>query len=247
MISEIVSALMLGLAGSTHCLGMCGGVNSLMMTPASTSAISSVKPSYVLLFNMGRVLSYGVAGMALGSVSFAIQSLSPNVALLTRFLAGFILFGMACYVGRWWQGVAVLERYAAYVWRYIQPLSQYLVPVNTSFKAFKLGAVWGWMPCGMVYSALSWAVLSSDPIKAGLLMLVFGIGTLPAMLGAGVFAQSVARVSRNPIARHVAALMLLAFAVWTIISALIVDSSSTLHHHHHLISQTAVGLVNMCA
>lgn len=221
---------MIGIAGSSHCLTMCGGVNSIMLT---SSAVGWRKTSYTVLFNLARICSYAMAGLALGSLSFAIQGLSPKITLVTRVLAGLMLLAMACYIGRWWQGLVYIERIGAKLWCYIQPVAKQFIPVRSAGGAIKLGLLWGWMPCGLVYSVLAWAVLAADPVRSGLLMFSFGLGTLPAMLGAGLIAQTLLNGLRHPLARQLMALTLLVFGVWSIAMALRAGFSEIPMQHHH--------------
>ncbi|MFK8021387.1 MAG: sulfite exporter TauE/SafE family protein [Pseudomonadales bacterium] len=239
--ADMVSAFMLGLLGSGHCLSMCGGVHGLLLLdkqPQQGDVIASSSPAsfpllYVPLFSIGRVMSYGLAGLALGSVSFSIQSLGFHFAVIAKLLAGLMLAAMACYTGRWWMGLTKLEALTSVVWRYLQPATSSLMRPSSPQVVFMLGALWGWMPCGLVYSALSWSMLSPDPVGSAALMLIFGVGTLPAMLAAGLTAQRFVEFLNNSFVRNSAALMLLVFALWTIggaLSMLLADGSMA-HHH----------------
>ena len=102
---------------------------------------------------------------------------------------------MAAYVGRWWQGLAVLEKLGAPVWAVLQPFASQLLPVRSAPAALAAGALWGWLPCGLVYTTLAWAMLAETPLESALRMLFFGLGTMPAMLGSGLLVDKLAGFS----------------------------------------------------
>ncbi len=60
------------------------------------------------------------------------------------------------------------------------PLASKAIPVNSPAKALSLGVIWGWLPCGLVYSTLTWALASGSIVSGASIMLFFGLGTLPA-------------------------------------------------------------------
>ncbi len=256
---DLLAAFMLGLAGSTHCLTMCGGVHSVLalnkqdkpdqaldnasstVIVSSTHGMMAAGESFnkVALFSLGRVLSYGLAGLTLGSVSHVLQLSAPAVVPWARLMSGLLLLALACYTGRWWMGLARVEKLAAFFWKAIQPATAALFPPRSAAAAFGLGALWGWIPCGMVYSALAWAVLAGPPVHAFALMLFFGFGTLPAMLSAGLMSRGLAEVLEKSTVRNAGAILLLCFAVWTIadsamaIKAATVSDAGSMQHHHH--------------
>jgi len=253
--ADLLAAFMLGLAGSTHCLTMCGGVHSVLSLkqPSASAGDSLVASSFgsvssseneslnkVALFSLGRVSSYALAGLALGSVSHVLQLAAPAVVPWARLLSGLLLLALAFYAGRWWMGLARVEKFAAYFWQAIKPATASLFPPRSGFAAFGLGALWGWIPCGMVYSALAWAVLAGPAIHASTLMLFFGLGTLPAMISAGLLSRGLASVLEKSVVRNAGAVVLLGFAVWTIsesVSAIqtarYIGDASSEHHHSH--------------
>ncbi len=232
---EVLAAFMLGLGGSTHCLSMCGGINTTLVLGASEDA--SRRRLYVPLFSLGRITSYAMAGLAVGSLSFALQTQNNMFGPMARIVSGILLLAMACYIGRWWMGISKLEASAARLWKHIQPITYQFIPVKSSLGALALGGLWGWLPCGLVYSALSWAALAPHPAGSALLMFCFGLGTLPAMLGAGYFADQLAVYLRKDSVRNIAAILLIAFATWTIYSGVqhLIPQEGGAHsqHRHH--------------
>lgn len=210
----LYSALLFGLAGSTHCVGMCGGIaGSVAMT--QTTAGSRGIP-LLMAFNLGRIFSYGLAGFAIGQLG----NLLPNNAELTlvlRSFAALIMIVMGLYIGGWWQGAAYLERAGGILWRRIQPISRNLLPANTLPKSLALGGLWGWLPCGLVYTTLLWAgSAGTTPTYSALLMLTFGLGTLPAMLTTSLLARQLRQLLQQPLTRRLAGIAVILFGLATL-------------------------------
>jgi sulfite exporter TauE/SafE len=82
-----------------------------------------------------------------------------------------------------WSGVARIEQLGKFLWKRLQPLTRRLLPMDTPSKALMLGGLWGWVPCAMVYSVLFSAMLSGSAASGASIMLAFGLGTLPMLLG----------------------------------------------------------------
>jgi hypothetical protein len=95
----------------------------------------------------------------------------------------------------------------------LQPLGQKLLPVKRHSQAFFLGAVWGWLPCGLVYSALAISATMGDPVDSALVMLAFGAGTLPAVMGAGIFTGFLASLAKAKSLRQVAGVSIIVMAL----------------------------------
>jgi uncharacterized protein len=130
----------------------------------------------------------------------------------------------------WWRGLTTLENLGRYLWVYIQPWGKKLMPVTNAPRALLLGGLWGWLPCGLVYAALASALTQPSPLQASSAMLAFGLGTLPAVLAAGVMAQSLARaLQRRPI-RLFLAVIVMALGLW-VISAAVIHASHAGHNH----------------
>jgi sulfite exporter TauE/SafE len=206
----LLSAFLLGLLGSGHCLGMCGGLSSALGLNSREHA-----GRYVLSYNLGRIFSYSLAGLIVGSLGFW---LSKNLAALDmlRYLAALMLILMGFYLGKWFNGLIYFEKLGHTLWPLIQPLSKRFMPVSSIKDALLVGMVWGWLPCGLVYSALIWASLESNSLASMLIMLCFGLGTLPAMLATGLFAQGFNNFVKKPWFRQVAGSLMILFGIWTL-------------------------------
>ncbi|WP_346839216.1 sulfite exporter TauE/SafE family protein [Microbulbifer sp. SAOS-129_SWC] len=205
----LAAALAIGFLGSSHCVGMCGGIAGAlgMAVPGQRTAWDML-----LSYSAGRIGSYTLMGALAGALGAAVL---PALAPL-RLIAGLMLVAMALYVGGLWRGLVWLERGGAYLWRYLQPLSAKLLPVRTSGQAVALGGLWGWLPCGLVYSALTFALAQGGSGRAALAMLAFGIGTLPAVLATGAAAARVRAVVQRPQVRLLFAGAILLFGLWTL-------------------------------
>lgn len=205
------SALIIGLLGTTHCLAMCGGI-------ASSFSLSDRKPrgalGRLLAYNLGRITSYTLAGFLLGLVGASIYQTGAAIPL--RSVAGLLLIAMGLYVGQWWMGITQLESAGAYLWRFISPLLKPLLPADNAIKALMLGIGWGWLPCGLVYSTLIWSAAAGSATDSALLMLGFGLGTLPGMLATGLLAKQLQAFSRATGVRGLAGLLLILMGLWTL-------------------------------
>lgn len=184
---SLISAFLVGLLGGGHCIGMCGGIVS-----AVTLAMPGQRPrvAQLVAYNAGRISSYTVAGVVAGVVGasgFFLSHVLPVEKLLYA-LASLMLVVLGLYLAGLWQGVLVLERLGAALWKRIQPLSRNFMPLKSAPQAYLLGMVMGWLPCGLVYSVLVAALATGDPLQGGLLMLAFGLGTLPTLLTMGLAA-----------------------------------------------------------
>lgn len=209
----LASALMLGLLGGGHCFGMCGGLMGAL-TLAIPPEQRSRRLQLLLAYNLGRILSYGSAGLLLGSAGWALSN-SPLASGL-RIAAALLLIAMGLYLAGWWSGLTRIEALGRGLWRHIQPLAQKLLPVTTLPRALLLGALWGWLPCGLVYSTLLWAASQGSPGQAGLLMLAFGLGTWPALLLSGLAAERLGHFLRRRGVRLTGGLLVIAFGLWTL-------------------------------
>jgi hypothetical protein len=218
---SVTAALLVGLFGGPHCATMCGGIAATLtfgLDPATRGSVTRQLP-YLLAYNLGRILSYTVAGVLAGALGMALAVGAPmgTGALVLRSLAGIIMVALGLYIGGWWPSFSQVERIGTPLWRRIEPLAQRLLPVSSVPAALGLGALWGWLPCGMVYMILVQALTAGGPAQGGLLMLAFGVGTLPNLLVMGAFAAALGRWLSHPWVRRAAGGLLVAFglaALW---------------------------------
>lgn len=204
------SAILIGIAGGVHCVGMCGGIATAF---TATLQKKQSKSLYILAYNLGRILSYSAAGALTGYVgNIATLPLNNGIAYLTL-ISGIMLVALALYLGQWWQGLRYLEQAGGFIWKRLQPLTKIFIPLKSPIHALGYGSLWGWLPCGLVYSVLIWAVASGGAQEGGLLMLSFALGTLPNLLLMGVFAARLSRFVANPIVRNIAGSLVVLFGL----------------------------------
>ncbi|EKT4458240.1 sulfite exporter TauE/SafE family protein [Pseudomonas putida] len=207
------SALVLGLLGGGHCLGMCGGLMGAL-TLAIPPEQRGKRLRLLLAYNLGRIFSYACAGLLLGLAGWAVAS-SP-AALALRVAAALLLIAMGLYLAGWWSGLTRIEALGRGLWRHIQPLASRLLPVSSLPRALLLGALWGWLPCGLVYSTLLWAASQGNAGYSAVLMLAFGVGTWPVLLATGLAAERVNALLRRRSVRVAGGVLVMLFGVWTL-------------------------------
>ena len=222
MINDFSAALLIGLLGVGHCLGMCSGIASAITFSSKTSQNKISAFIALLLYNIGRVSSYSLAGAFFaGSSSALIIFFGGKEALIyLRVLAAILMLCLALYISRLWFGLVYLEKVGQYFWHFIKPIAQYFLPLKHPLLALPLGFLWGWLPCGLVYSTLSWAASSGSAENGALIMLGFGLGTLPAMLTIGSLSQQLKFTLNHHYFRYISALLLAIFALHTFYIAL---------------------------
>ncbi|AGN79893.1 sulfite exporter TauE/SafE family protein [Pseudomonas sp. GD03651] len=207
------SALVLGLLGGGHCLGMCGGLMGAL-TLAIPPEQRSRRLRLLLAYNLGRIFSYASAGLLLGLAGWAVAR-SP-AALGLRVVAALLLIAMGLYLAGWWSGLTRIEALGRGLWRHIQPVASRLLPVSSLPRALLLGALWGWLPCGLVYSTLLWAASQGNAGYSAALMLAFGLGTWPVLLATGLAAERVNALLRRRSVRVAGGVLVMLFGVWTL-------------------------------
>jgi sulfite exporter TauE/SafE len=207
------SALILGLLGGGHCLGMCGGLMGAL-TLAIPPEQRGRRLQLLLAYNVGRILSYTCAGLLVGLAGWAVAS-SP-AALALRVVAALLLIAMGLYLAGWWSGLTRIEALGRGLWRHIQPVASRLLPVSSLPRALLLGALWGWLPCGLVYSTLLWAASQGNAGYSAALMLAFGLGTWPVLLATGLAAERVSSLLRRRSVRMAGGLLVILFGLWTL-------------------------------
>jgi sulfite exporter TauE/SafE len=216
---SLFAAFLVGLLGGVHCVGMCGGVvAALSFGLPETQQHGFARWHYLLAYNVARILSYTLAGGLLGGVGWLAANWSGlhQTQLFLQLLAALFMIALGLYLGGWWQGLATLERVGGVVWRHLEPIGRHYLPVRSPKQAFLLGLVWGWLPCGLVYSVLVWSISTSNPAYGAALMLSFGLGTLPNLLAIGVLAERLSAQVRNPRVRRLAGLLVIGFGLFSL-------------------------------
>ncbi len=209
----LLSALILGLLGGGHCLGMCGGLMGAL-TLAIPAEQRGRRLRLLLAYNLGRILSYATAGLLLGLAGWAVAGSAVEVVM--RSFAALLLIAMGLYLAGWWSGLTRIEALGRGLWRHIQPLTRRFMPVTSLPRALVLGGLWGWLPCGLVYSTLLWASSQGNAMNSALLMLAFGLGTWPVLLATGLAAERITALLRKRGIRMAGGLLVILFGIWTL-------------------------------
>lgn len=225
----LLAALLLGLAASGHCLVMCGGISAALGIATAKGADGRPRRALLVAYQFGRISSYAVAGLLLGGVLGGAIALLDNetVRRTLRVLSALALvLGALVASGRLRDpGFGIGPR----IWPRLAPLGRRLLPLASLPRAFAFGMVWGWMPCGFVYTVLLIATLQLDALHSAAIMAAFGLGTAPAMLAAAFGAQRIARLGAHPGNRRIAAGALLVSALLTLAGPWLVPHLPWLH------------------
>jgi len=221
--TSYIAAFLVGLLGGVHCISMCGGIVGALcfglddgLTKNKTAQQNFKKTfPFLLLYNAGRISSYTLAGTLMGSIGwlgshlFTLYSIQQTLEIIA---AAFML-ALGLYIAGWWKGLAKIERWGGKViWQRLEPIGRKFMPVRSYPHAFFLGIIWGWLPCGLVYSVVIWTISTQSPLEGGLLMLSFGLGTLPNLLLMGVFASTLTQFIQQAWVRQVAGMLIMVFA-----------------------------------
>ena len=216
-----LTAFLVGLLGGVHCLSMCGGLVGTLTVGLDARVRSDplrLLP-FQLAYNLGRISGYSVAGAifgAMGAILLQLDALQAAQRALYG-LAGVVMILLGFYLAGWWRVLGAVERLGLRLWGRLEPLARSLLPVRRLTDAIALGFLWAWIPCGLVYSVLISAAATGDPVDGALLMLAFGAGTLPNLLGIGLLAGAAARLAERAWVRQGAGLVVIAFglhALW---------------------------------
>ena len=235
----LIGALLAGLLGSSHCVGMCGGIVSALSFGVDKQAPNTTRFLILSTYNIGRITSYVVAGLLLGGLSEFLlqQAFFASFRQVLQIIAALFLMALGLYIANWWLGLTKVEHLGARLWKLISPIANQLIPVKTPYHGFALGLFWGWLPCGMVYSLLIAALSSGSAVQGGLLMLSFGIGTLPTLLLIGVFASRFNYWVRHSIVRQIAGTLVILFGCYLLYQNVYLQQTSPFEKHrvhtHH--------------
>jgi uncharacterized protein len=211
----LVAAFMGGLAGGVHCAGMCGGiVHALCAVPGGKTDVR-----HLIGYNVGRMASYMCAGALAGALGQAglLTRAAPLLQPVMFALASLMLVMLGLYLAGVMPLMARIEAAGAWLWRGISPLTRRMLPVTSMSRALGLGALWGWLPCGMVYAVLLSALAMGRWWQGALVMLAFGLGTLPNLLGIGMLTRRINRLQRAGAPRAIAGVAITLFGVYGVV------------------------------
>ena len=219
--SQYLVAFITGLLGGVHCFGMCGGIVGALSlgTPKNTSNTLVITLGY----NIGRILGYVAAGAIVAFIGSTLIELTglQSAQQTLAIIASLFMIALGLYLAGIWNGVAKIEIIGKHLWKHIQPMTQRFMPVTSFQQALPLGFLWGWLPCGLVYTALIWTLSAGSALEGAMIMLAFGLGTLPNLLAMGIVATQLARWVRHPSVRIVAGLLVILMGLLTLRRAFI--------------------------
>lgn len=222
------AAFLAGFTGGAHCAAMCGPLIGISCgNRGGTGGASWLRRA--LAYNAGRIASYVAAGAlagALGGAGLMLRG-APLAQQGMLFAMSLSMLIFAAYIAGFAPFVHGVERAGAVAWRRIEPLGRRFLPVNTAGRAFGIGLVFGWLPCGMVYMALLAALTTGDAIHGALVMAAFGLGTLPNVLAISAWLGRVAAITKGRSARFLVAATVAAAGVWGVLHAVHPSMAST--------------------
>ncbi|KAA9132570.1 sulfite exporter TauE/SafE family protein [Marinihelvus fidelis] len=229
ILPPLVAALLAGLLGSGHCFGMCGGI---AMGLGSLGPGKGQAWRNALLFNLGRLLAYaGLGGVIAATLGQGGEWAGvPGWGRWLRLAAAVLIAVLGLQMLTGWRALAVIERVGAGLWKKVAPLAARTAAWPGPAGRLLLGLCWGFLPCGLVYTALLIAASTGGFARGAGVMAAFGLGTLPSMLGMTLAAPALVTLGRDPFFRRVAGFGLLLLAAWAIVLAW--PAGDMAHHHH---------------
>ena len=228
-------AFLIGLFSTLHCFGMCGGLVGAMTMSLQPSIRKQAHQLglYTLAYNLGRILSYVVAGFLVGWFGQTLRDfLMPEdgIAVL-RMIASILIIAMGFYIAGWFPQFAKIEKLGKPLWKILQPIGQRLLPVKNIWQAFLFGAVWGWLPCGLVYYVLLISPANDGAVNSAFFMLLFGLGTLIPMMAAGFLSGRLAPIRHSQKIRYFSGIILITMGVISLLLATNPDAHQYLQFH----------------
>jgi len=215
--ASYLAAFIIGLFSSLHCIGMCGSIIGTLTYSLSPEIRNNKRIlfSIVMSYNLGRIASYALAGAVVGMLH-AFLSLPFTQGQAHRILqiaSAIIMTGAGLYLGGWFPRFAYIEKLGSRFWKIIEPFGRKMIPVKTRIQALLFGMVWGWLPCGLIYTALALAATTGNVMHSAMTMLAFGLGTLPAVVGVGIMTSMLAKISRVQYFKQAVGILLILFAL----------------------------------
>ena len=218
-LSVLISAWLVGVLGAVHCLAMCGGFLAAVVARDGARAVAPLLPLRTiarrqLAYHAGRVATYALLGAAFGAAGAAALK-SADLLSLQRALyvaANIFLVLLALSLATGAPGVAWLQRAGARVFGIVLPAIRPLLQQPGAIGRIALGLIWGLVPCALVYSVLPLALFAGGTWEGAAVMLAFGLGTVPNLIGTGVLLGHARPLVERKSLRYVAAAVLIAFA-----------------------------------
>lgn len=232
-----LAAFSMGLFGSPHCLGMCGGIVTafgLSMQHVSDSK----KNGLILTYHLGRLISYALLGLIASLVGVAIfQSIMSNSAPRIVLGAVLVLIGLAML------GLPLfnqLEKIGMRFWQSLAPLRKKVFPIDSFGKALFAGLLWGFLPCGLVYGALMMAIAGNNIATGAALMFVFGLGTMPMLIATQKTVGMLQSSIKNFRLRQINAVIMMLSGLAVIFIPMMMHHNHNQGSHSHSMNETSM-------
>ena len=244
--STLTTAFFAGLLGSGHCFGMCGGIAlglGSLHSPTGKASVSRPAALFAVLFNIGRIMSYATLGLSSAWVMRQ-TGLVLDIdiwGILLRLLTILLIFLIGLQFLFNWQLLSGIERMGALIWKQILPLAVRASNLPGGTGRLLLGLCWGLLPCGLVYSILLTASASGSPVSGALVMMAFGMGTLPSMLGMAMTAPAMTAILSDKWNRKLLGVALIVLALTSATLILVKTQDGGKHHH----GQTSVSAIQI--
>lgn len=230
VLPSLSAALLAGLLGSAHCLGMCAGISGLFGVSAEVRSLRRQLPM-AIAYNAGRVATYALLGAVVATFGAALVDARPTLARPILLITGIVIILIGLQVALNLRLLNPIERMGGLLWQKLAPIARHFVPVTNVPRALGLGLLWGWLPCGLVYSVLLIAATSAAPANGALIMAAFGIGTMPAMVMTGLGAAQMSQLMRRRGTRLGLGLLIVVLGVLTIVMPVSSWLAPMPHHH----------------
>lgn len=205
----ILTALIMGFLGSGHCVAMCGSLSMALgfSIPKEKSFIS-----YSILISIGRIFGYALIGLVVNLLTQSIITVTDGGILYLSILSSILMIGIGLHVANINSVVLKTELIGVWVSPIIEPIKKRLLPIDNSLKCLLYGLFWGFLPCGLVYTAISLAITAPNPIYGSLVMLSFGVGTLPTLVGLTAFNSKLNSILEHSYVRLILGVMIISMA-----------------------------------
>lgn len=228
------AAFVAGTAGSTHCFAMCGGMAAAFGMRSRVTA-TDARGAFVNAssYHLGRIAGYAIVGAVFGLAGAMLRSGFDlmRVSAVMRIASGVLMILIALRLLIRWNALAVVEQLGARFWSMLRPLAQRAARSEGPGGALMIGILWGWLPCGLVYSMVLLAATSGDPSYGAWIMAAFGLGTLPSMLTSSLLASRLQRALARRRPRLISGMLLIVFGAWMILMPLLHSAAAAGHVH----------------
>lgn len=213
-----LTAFLIGIAGSIHCIGMCSSIIIIL----SINVKDTNKKKYLIIcYNIGRIFSYSIIGLIGGIFGTTLFNLSNNVILAStiKLFSGTIITLLGLYLLGLSNKFLFIEKFLSKIFYNLTPFYKKIISVKTYWKALLIGLLWGYIPCGLVYSVFIWALSSGDIIKSCLLMTFFGLGTLPSIISVGYSQFFIKKINKHKMIKNIINSFITIFGIFIILTA----------------------------